>query len=35
VNLDVIKQIVISWFITVPVGAIMSALCYLLLAKIF
>lgn len=35
VNLEVIKQIVISWFITVPAGAIMSALCYLLLAKTF
>ncbi len=35
VNLGVIKQIVISWLITVPAGAGMSAILYLLFLKIF
>lgn len=35
VNLEVIQQIVISWLITVPAGAGMSAILYLILSKIF
>ena len=35
VNLDVIKHIVVSWLITVPAGAGMSAILYLILSKIF
>ena len=34
INLEIIKQIVISWLITVPASAGMSALLYLILSKI-
>jgi PiT family inorganic phosphate transporter len=34
INLEVIKQIVLSWFITVPAGAIMSAIFFKILVKI-
>lgn len=34
INLDVIKQIVVSWFITVPAGAIMAAIFYKILLHV-
>lgn len=35
VNLEIIKQIVASWFITVPAGAIMSAIFYKIFMMLF
>lgn len=35
INLRIIKDIVLSWFITVPAGAALSILIFLLLRSVF